>query len=555
MRGNSQFFLNSSSTIILNLIFNFCNEIFVDNFLNFLKIYDAKENNFYNNPPMRFFVFYTEGLLNNLKLYTILILMIKKIIKKFIPKSLFLIYHRFLAVIAAFVYRWPSRKMIIIGVTGTGGKSTVVNLIGKILEEAGHKVGWTSTMNFRVAEREWLNKTKMTMLGRFALQKLLWQMVKVGCQYAIIETSSEGIVQSRHLGIDYDVAIFTNLSPEHIESHGSFEKYRVAKMKLFARLKKQKPKIIDRQKIKKISVVNLDDEAADYFLKFPADEKYGYQIKNQRLKSKMTPNKLLRNYTGQANQGVKIIEADITNINDNGSEFMVDGLRFKVNLLGEFNVYNALAAITTCLSQDVALNICQRALSKFAGLPGRLETVTAQPFRVLVDYAHTPDSLEKVYQTFANLHECGHKYREFAKISGQNPKNNLRFSTGQVREHSRMICVLGAAGGGRDKWKRPRLGEIAGRYCQEIIITNEDPYDENPEKIIEEVAAGVKGVNLYKILDRREAIKKALTLARPNDLVIITGKGCEQYIIGPNNKKIAWDDREVVRGEIEKLAK
>jgi UDP-N-acetylmuramoyl-L-alanyl-D-glutamate--2,6-diaminopimelate ligase len=206
--------------------------------------------------------------------------------------------------------------------------------------------------------------------------------------------------------------------------------------------------------------------------------------------------------------------------------FYIDGEQFEVPLVGEFNVLNVAAAICVSLSQGLQLQKIKESLKKIKPMLGRLETVDAgQPFPVIVDYAHEPASLEAVYKTL--------------KIF--NPK--------------RIIAVLGAQGGGRDKWKRPKLGEIAARYCQEVIITNEDPYDENPEKIIEEVAAGVKGVNLYKILDRRGAIKKALTLARPNDLVIITGKGCEQYIMGPNNKKIAWDDREVVREEIGKLGK
>lgn len=439
--------------------------------------------------------------------------MLKSLIKKMLPKPLILGYHRFLAYLAAAIYQWPSRKMVVIGVTGTAGKSTVVNLIGRILEETGYKVGWTSTLNFKIAEKEWLNKTKMTMLGRFALQKMLKQMTEAGCHYAVIETSSEGIAQSRHLGIDYDVAVFTNLTPEHIESHGSFEKYRSAKSKLFAKLKIQnslagqaKLKIIGKKSIKKISVVNLDDESADYFLKFPADEYYGYRTMNYELRIK--------------NQDkIKIIEAKNIKLNQRGLEFDVKDVKFETKLLGGFNVSNSLAAIAVALSQNIGLGICQKALGKIKGIPGRLEIVISEPIEVIVDYAHTPDSLEKVYQLISNVKHSA----------------------------SRIIAVLGSAGGGRDKWKRPKLGQIASRYGDEIIITNEDPYDENPQEIIEQVAAGVRGVNPYKILDRREAIKRALDMAKTGDIVIISGKGCEQCIMGPSGEKIPWDDRKVVR--------
>jgi len=442
--------------------------------------------------------------------------MIKFLIKKITPKSLLLFYHKCLAYLAAFFYGWPSRKMIVIGVTGTGGKSTVVSLIGRILEEAGYKVGWASTLNFKIAEKEWLNTLKMTMPGRFVLQKMLKQMLKAGCQYAIIETSSEGIVQSRHLGIDYDVAVFTNLTPEHIESHGSFEAYRAAKGELFKKLKikNQKLKIIDGKEIKKVIVVNLADENAHYFLQFPADEYYGFAIKSVRM------------YTNDS-QRIKKIIAENIKLNQNSSEFNINNSYFKISLLGQFNVENSLAAIAVALSQGINLEICQRALEKIKSIPGRLEIVIDKPFQVIVDYAHTPDSLEKVYQLLTSL---------------KNPE-------------SKIIAVLGSAGGGRDKWKRPKLGALAAKYADDIIITNEDPYDEDPEEIIKQVAEGAKNTSLnqrkslsiYEILDRKEAIKKVISLAKEGDIIIITGKGCEQWIMGPKGKKIPWDDRKVVR--------
>jgi len=448
--------------------------------------------------------------------------MIKEIIKKFLPKSFLLFYHKVLAYLADFFYNHPSSKLIVIGVTGTAGKSTTVNLIGKILEEAGLKVGLTTTMNFKIGEKEWINKTKMTMPGRFFMQKILKEMVKANCQYAIIETSSEGILQFRHLGIDYDIAVFTGLHPEHIEAHGSFENYKKAKGKLFEKLEKRKEKIIDGKRIKKVIVVNLDDENADYFLSYKADEYYGYSLNS---KSQILNPKKIQNLK------IKIVKAENIKLADDGSSFTVDGVDFKINLLGEFNIYNCLASIAVALSQNIDLKICQGALEKIKFLPGRMEIVVEKPFKVIVDYAHTPKELENVYQ--------------FVKFKLKN-------------QESKIIGVLGSAGGGRDKWKRPVLGEIASQYCDFIILTNEDPYDEDPSQILSEIKTGILNSqfpisNLFEILDRREAIRKAISLAKENDIVIITGKGSEPWICVAHGKKIPWDDRKVVKEELTKL--
>lgn len=425
-------------------------------------------------------------------------------LKKIIPESVFLAYHWLLACLAGFVYGCPSRKMIIIGVTGTSGKSTTVNLISRILEEAGFKVGLATTFNFKIGEKEWTNKEKMTMLGRFALQKLLKQMLKSGCHYAVVETTSQGIKQYRHLGINYDVGVFTNLSAEHIESHGNFEKYQRAKQKFFQHLSKSKKKKIGNKSINKVSVVNLDDENREHFLKFKVDKQYGYGIS-------FNPERF-------DNKEIEIIKAGEIRLNSNGSEFAVQGVKFALNLLGKFNVYNALAAIGVALSQNIGLNVCQSALEKIKAIPGRMEVVVKEPFTVVVDYAHTPDSLEKVYK-------------------------NLKDLNGRAK----LICVLGAAGGGRDKWKRPVMGETAEKYCDEIIVTNEDPYDEDPEEIVNQIISGVKNKKAARIIDREKAIQSALEAAEKGDTVVITGKGCEPWIMGPKGKKIVWDDRKTVR--------
>jgi len=416
---------------------------------------------------------------------------IKEFIKKLIPGFCLSLYHYFLALGGAFLYGFPSRKIKVIGVTGTGGKSTTVEIIGKILEEGGFKTASISSIKFKIGEKEEENKLKMTMPGRFKIQRFIRKAVKAGCKYLVLEVTSEGIKQHRHKFIKFETAVFTNLSPEHIESHGGFENYRKAKLKLFLATKKT-------------HIINADDENAEYFLKPPAQKKILFGIKKGDIRA----------------QDIKEKDGKIY--------FKVKEQNFVLNLLGRFNVYNALAGICVGLSEGISLKTSKRALEKIEGVPGRMEIVLRNPFLVIVDYAFTPVALENVYKTV---------------------QESLDTNTKKERK---MVCVLGACGGGRDKWKRPVLGEIAAKYCQEIIITNEDPYDEDPMEIIEQVAKGA-GEKARKILDRREAIKKALELAQPSDAVVITGKGSEPWMCVAGGKKILWDDRKVVREEFQKI--
>jgi UDP-N-acetylmuramyl-tripeptide synthetase len=417
----------------------------------------------------------------------------KNLIKKFIPKFILSWYHLGLAHLANLIYGHPSEKLIVIGVTGTNGKSTTVNLIAKILEQAGHRVVVSSTVNFNDGKQEWLNNLKMTMPGRFFLQKLLSDGIKNGCDFAVIESSSEGILQHRQIGIHYDCVVFTNLTPEHIQAHGGFENYKQAKLEYLKLLELLPKKIIGEKTISKTIIANADDLYAKEFLNFPVDKKITYN------------------------------KADAKNLQiaERGIEFTFKNVDFKLNLKGIFDVYNALAAIATTLAFGIDLKICQQALEKIPNIPGRMEVIDeGQNFRVVIDYAPEPESLRQLYATI------------------------------NLWPHEKIIHVLGSTGGGRDRARRKILGEIAFQNSNIIIVTNEDPYDDDPQEIIDDVAVGAP--NALKILDRREAIAKALALAQPNDLVLITGKGSEQKM-AVKGGYIPWDDRTVVREELKKL--
>ena len=428
----------------------------------------------------------------------------KALLKKILPKFILGWYHQCLALLAVAVYLNPSGKVVVIGVPGTNGKSTVVNLIGQILEAAGYRVGWTATANFKISGAPWLNDQKMTMLGRFKTQKFLRAMVKAGCGYAVIETSSEGIKQHRHLGLNYDIAVFTNLTPEHLESHGGFENYQQAKGELFRHLTQRRKKTLNGRMVDKTIIVNADDQNAPYFLNFPADKKITYAI----------------------NRPADYRATDIE-LRSNGAIFTVNGSAFKSNLYGHVNIYNELAALAVAKSQQVNDDQIRLALMQFKSMPGRFEFIeeaSALGFKVMVDYAPEPESMKQLYETL------------------------------KIFDFNKIIHVLGSCGGGRDKARQPILGNLAATRAQNVIVTNEDPYDDNPMTIIDNVAQGaieagkVLNENLFKILNRHDAIAYALSLARAGDLVLITGKGCEQFICVAHGKKIPWDDREAVRG-------
>jgi UDP-N-acetylmuramoyl-L-alanyl-D-glutamate--2,6-diaminopimelate ligase len=428
-------------------------------------------------------------------------------LKNLVPQGLKDVYHYILSFIAAVWYGHPSRKMIVIGVTGTNGKTSTAYMIAKALEVGGIKTGCTTTAIFKVAEKEWLNNTKMTMLGRFQLQKLLRQMVDVGCKYAVIETSSQGIAQHRHKNIAYDIGVFTNLTPEHVEAHGGFENYKQAKIQLFKHISALPPKHLAEITVPRAAVLNSDDE---HFADF----------KVPGLNNVIT-------FGEGVSANLRATSVDETT---SGTTFAVDGNKMNLKILGRVNVSNALASLSVAKACSLDLAQAIESLEKVTSIPGRFELIDeGQPFKVIVDYAPEPASLEKIYDTLPAL----------------NPK--------------RVIHVLGSCGGGRDVARRPVLGRMAADFADIVIITNEDPYDDDPMQIINDVASGAKekgkveNKDLFLIEDRREAIIKAINLAGVGDLVLLTGKGSEQAICVADGKKIPWDERQVAREAIKEL--
>ena len=433
---------------------------------------------------------------------------IKSLIKSFTPAFALSAYHLSLAFLAALWYRFPSESMVVIGVTGTKGKSSTIFMLSRVLEEAGVKVAVSSSLMFKIKENEWLNPYHMTMSGRFKLQQFLYQAKQAGCTHAIIETTSEGIKQFRHKFINFDVAVFTNLSPEHIEAHGGFENYKRAKGQLFAALAYADKKTIAGRAVEKISVLNFDDENVDYYFNFHADKKYGFSADGKCAAAKEK---------GAVCFGAGDLKSDAA-----GTGFNLEGESFTMPLLGDFNIYNAVCAAVTAKSLGVDFSAARSALRKIEEIAGRMKFINSgQKFMAVIDLAHTPSSFEAVFK-----------------------------AAGLIKKpHGRIIAVFGSAGGGRDKWKRPEMGKIAARYADYIILTNEDPYDENPAVICGSIEEGVKAANfagvLETIYDRKKAIARAVNVARWNDLVLFLGKGTEQTMV-VGEESIPWDEQAEV---------
>jgi len=396
----------------------------------------------------------------------------------------------------------PSEKLIVIGVTGTNGKTTTVNLIARILEEEGLKVGYTSTATLNVDGKEYLNSAKMTMPSGWLLHKWMARMVRNKCECAIIEVSSEGLSQNRHAGIHFDIAVFTNLTPEHIEAHGGFENYKKAKGLLFTALNGP-AKYLRGNKIPKTIVTNADSEHSEFYKSFKAENYVSYGVKNDaNFKTPGFKNSL------------------------RGLEFEIENTHIHLQLKGRFDVYNALCAIATASVLGVTPATCRTALEKVAVVPGRMEIIAEKPFMVLVDYAYEPEEMRQLYETVT------------------------------AWPHRRIIQVLGPTGGGRDHSRISVLGKMAAENAEIVIVTTDDPYDENPQELAQRMAGGAtssgKSMNrdLFIMLDRRAAMHKAFSLAAEGDLVLVTGKGADQKMALAHGTYADWDDRKVARQEL-----
>lgn len=408
---------------------------------------------------------------------------LKKILHRILPRSLVSLYHWSLSLLGVVIFGYASKTMIVIGVTGTKGKTSTTEYINAIFQHAGYKTALLNTIHFKIGAHDTPNKRRMSMPGRMFMHSFLAQARDAQCSVAILEMTSEGARQHRHRFIALDALVFTNLAPEHIESHGSFEAYAAAKLSIGEAL-------VRSPKRPRVMVANAEDAYGAQFLSLPVDVSIPFSLEQ------------VRPYEAR----------------ENGGFFTFDGIRYEIKHPGAFSLKNALAATLVAHAFGIDAPTIQRALQNVGVIKGRAEIIDeGQSFLAIVDYAHTPDSLKALYEAYPTR---------------------------------RKVCVLGATGGGRDMRKRPDMGAVADQYCDVIILTNEDPYDEDPRAIIEGVKRGVTRVVPEVLYDRREAIRRAIALANPTDVILITGKGTDPSICGPGGTQVPWSDAQVTREEI-----
>ncbi len=411
-----------------------------------------------------------------------------------------------LAPLAAAFHNYPGRRMRVVGITGTDGKTTTTFLTSVALEAGGYATGLMGTVDFKIAGRMWANDSRQSTPEAPEVQAMLREMADAGCSHAVIEATSHALSArwDRLAGCAFDVAVLTNVTREHLDFHGTVEQYRRDKARLFELLGESG---VERSALKrrKIAVVNVDDPHHRMFL--DAAPAFAERI----------------SYAVHAAADVRALDVRATRA---GLQFRLTtpwgSTSARLQLTGDFNVWNALAAITVAGVEGVPLDACIAALERVPGVRGRMERIEqGQPFTVLVDYAHTPGAFEKLLQIIRPL------------TDGQ------------------LIAVFGSAGE-RDRAKRPIQGEIAGRFCDFVVLTDEDPRLEDREAILAEIAAGVEAAGMRAgdgyvcIPDRAAAIRAAFARARPGDIVLLLGKGHEASIIS-GTVSLPWNETAEAR--------
>lgn len=408
-----------------------------------------------------------------------------------------------LATVAAAFYRYPARSLRTIGITGTKGKTTTTYLTAALLDAGGFKTGLLSSVEFKIGSQFVINSSQTTTPESLEVQSLLAQMRDAGTEYAVVESTSHGLTLHRLDHLEYDVAAFTNLYPDHLDFHADLDDYLTAKGRLFEMLDEAADKGIG-----KTAILNADD---------PASQRLRPLSKRARV----------------VTYGVEASKADVraldVTLSERGSRFRMataaDDVVVESPLLGLFSVYNSLAAAAIAVQLGVGLPAIAEALATFRGVPGRLERIDCgQPFTVVVDFAHTGDALRSVLQTL------------------------------RPAASGRLIAVFGA-GGDRDPQRRSGMGQAASELADFSILCDDNPRKEDPAAIIDEIArtmaaAGKReGSDFVRIPQRREALRHAFANAREGDVVLIAGKGHEPYLI-VGEEYLPWDDREVAREEL-----
>lgn len=409
-----------------------------------------------------------------------------------------------LGLLAARLEGWPSRRLRLVGVTGTDGKTTTASLIAGILRAAGRSVGVITTVNAQIGDQTLDTGFHTTTPDAPDLQRYLRQMVEAGLQDAVLEVTSHGLAQERVAGCDFDVAVMTNVTGDHLDFHGTYENYLATKLRLFEGIARS----VRKPGISKGLVYNLDDRSASLIEPLPADRRLGYALERPAA-----------------------VRARAVRLGATASAFDVESpagtFSVELPLAGWYNVANALAAAATALLLEVPTDAIQYGLASFRGVPGRLERIDlGQDFEVIVDFAHTANSLRQV----------------------------LALKREQCRR--RLLVVFGCAGL-RDRQKRPVMGEVAGTLADRIYLTAEDPRTESLEAILEEIAEGCRksgrreNRDFWKIPDRAEAIERAVQDAEPGDVVLVTGKGHEQSMCF-GDVEIPWSDHRAIQQALER---